>query len=221
MNEIFIEDYRDTLKRGLSYDYVFTSPPDLYELGLDAKKKSSTRAYQKFLFEMLSGLCPSSGIITIAFTDRKCNGGILSKHIILAQLMEELGAKLLHHKIWVKSEKINLFRLTYGNVMSFYRGVGKVKQYGHKEFKPDVWFDGFKAYKGYGLGMPVRIPLRCIPQFTEEGDIVYDPFMGSGTTAIATLASGRKYIGSEIDKDVAALAEARIKDSIIERKGFF
>ncbi len=221
MNEIFTEDYWDTLKRGLSYDYVFTSPPDLHELGLDPKKKSSVRDYQKFLLEMLSGLSPTSGITTVAFTDRKCNGGILSKHIILAQLMEELGAKLLHHKIWVKSEKINLFRLTYGNVMSFYRGIGKAKQYAHKDFKPDVWFDGFKSYKGYALGMPVKVPLRCIPQFTEEGGIVYDPFMGSGTTAIAALVSGRSYMGSEIDGDVAVLAEVRIKDSIIERKGFF
>lgn len=46
---------------------------------------------------------------------------------------------------------------------------------------------------------PLELPLRCIRLFTEPGDIVLDPFIGSGTTAIAAIKAGRKYIG--IDKE--------------------
>jgi site-specific DNA-methyltransferase (adenine-specific) len=45
---------------------------------------------------------------------------------------------------------------------------------------------------------------------TFPGDVVLDPFMGSGATALAALKAGRKYVGYEIDAGYAALAERRI-----------
>ncbi len=45
----------------------------------------------------------------------------------------------------------------------------------------------------------------------KEGDIIYDPFMGSGTTAIAAIKYKRNFIGSEISPEYCALAEKRIK----------
>ena len=47
---------------------------------------------------------------------------------------------------------------------------------------------------------------------TEENDIVLDPFMGSGTTAIAALSNGRKYMGIEIESKFVDVAEERIKE---------
>jgi DNA modification methylase len=49
-----------------------------------------------------------------------------------------------------------------------------------------------------------------IENHTNEGDVVYDPFMGSGTTGVACIKTGRKYIGSEVDEENKKIAENRI-----------
>jgi site-specific DNA-methyltransferase (adenine-specific) len=49
-----------------------------------------------------------------------------------------------------------------------------------------------------------------IISWSNEGDIVYDPFIGSGTTALAAKKLNRSYIGSEISKEYCAIAESRI-----------
>jgi site-specific DNA-methyltransferase (adenine-specific) len=58
----------------------------------------------------------------------------------------------------------------------------------------------------------VELPYRLIQLFTFEGEVVLDPFMGSGQTGIAALKADRRYVGYEIDPDFAALADARIKE---------
>jgi hypothetical protein len=57
---------------------------------------------------------------------------------------------------------------------------------------------------------PVELPAWFIKLFTEPGDIVLDPFMGSGTTAIACIRNDRRYIGIEIVEEYVRLAEERI-----------
>ena len=52
----------------------------------------------------------------------------------------------------------------------------------------------------------------CILAGSEKGDIVLDPFMGSGTTAAVAKALGRNYIGCELNENYASLIEKRIND---------
>lgn len=63
---------------------------------------------------------------------------------------------------------------------------------------------------------PAQKPLKLIKHLMEigsdEGDVVYDPFMGVGTTCIAALELKRRYIGVEIDKCFFDAAENRIKE---------
>jgi modification methylase len=68
---------------------------------------------------------------------------------------------------------------------------------------------------GHPAPFPVAIPKRLIELYTYEGDVVLDPFMGSGTTAIAALRTDRHYIGFDTDKTYVDRAKARIVD---ERK---
>jgi site-specific DNA-methyltransferase (adenine-specific) len=49
-----------------------------------------------------------------------------------------------------------------------------------------------------------------ITSWSNEGDIVYDPFIGSGTTALAARSLGRNYIGSEISQEYCQIAEKRL-----------
>jgi len=53
---------------------------------------------------------------------------------------------------------------------------------------------------GHPAPFPKEIPDRLIKAFTNEGDLVYDPFMGSGTTAKMAIENNRNYIGSEISE---------------------
>lgn len=58
---------------------------------------------------------------------------------------------------------------------------------------------------------PVALPRLCIELLTFQGDVVLDPFMGSGTTAVAALMTGRHYVGIEISSQYATIADQRIK----------
>ena len=61
---------------------------------------------------------------------------------------------------------------------------------------------------------PEQLALDQISTWTNEGDVVYDCFMGSGTTAKAAETLGRRWIGSEISKDYVALAKKRLQPYI-------
>ena len=65
---------------------------------------------------------------------------------------------------------------------------------------------------GHPAPFPVELPYRLIQLYTFSNDIVLDPFMGSGSTALAAIRSGRHFVGYEIDRDYVALAEKRIGD---------
>ena len=64
--------------------------------------------------------------------------------------------------------------------------------------------------QGYSYGMSELVCALHIKEYTQEGNIVYDPFMGSGTTGVACIKTGRKYIGSEVDEKVKNIAERRL-----------
>jgi len=68
---------------------------------------------------------------------------------------------------------------------------------------------------GHPAPFPVELPKRLTELYTYEGDVVLDPFMGSGTTAIAALRTHRHYIGFETDKSYVTRASERIAE---ERK---
>jgi modification methylase len=81
------------------------------------------------------------------------------------------------------------------------------------EYNKSVWnFAAESARKiGHPAPFPVELPRRLIQLYTFENEIVLDPFMGSGQTAIAARKSNRHYIGYEIDEKYVALANQRIQ----------
>jgi site-specific DNA-methyltransferase (adenine-specific) len=66
---------------------------------------------------------------------------------------------------------------------------------------------------GHPAPFPVELPRRLIELYTFEGDVILDPFIGSGTTAIAALGTKRHFVGFELDPEYAALARSRIQAS--------
>jgi site-specific DNA-methyltransferase (adenine-specific) len=68
---------------------------------------------------------------------------------------------------------------------------------------------------GHPAPFPVELPRRLIELYTFEGDLVLDPFLGSGSTAVAAVETGRHYIGYELNRDYIDLAERRIREGAI------
>lgn len=80
------------------------------------------------------------------------------------------------------------------------------------EYTKSVWtFPAVSAKKiGHPAPFPVELPARLIQLFTFAGEVVLDPFLGSGQTAIAAVNNGRKFIGYETIPEYVKLAEKRI-----------
>ena len=57
---------------------------------------------------------------------------------------------------------------------------------------------------------PEKLLAKLILASSRPGDIVFDPFLGSGTSAVVAKKLGRKYVGIEIDRHYACLAEKRL-----------
>jgi len=158
----------------------------------------------------------------------------LSDHI--SQMMTEIGFLMRGEIIWNKGVKAGVsmawgswrsaanpvLRDTHEYILVFSKGAFSRKKPEGKEntitkeqfmeWTRSVWLmDTESARKvGHPAPFPVELPYRLIQLYTFTGDIILDPFIGSGTTAVAALMSGRKYIGYEINPQYAELAEERI-----------
>jgi len=86
-----------------------------------------------------------------------------------------------------------------------------------KEYKQkgNVWEIPTNAgIKGHPAQFPERLANDHIISWSNENDLVYDPFMGSGTTAKMALLNNRKFVGSEIAKEYCEIAEKRINENL-------
>lgn len=66
---------------------------------------------------------------------------------------------------------------------------------------------------GHPCPFPEELPVRCIEAVTHAGDTVLEPFLGSGTTGVACIRTGRKFIGIEKDPKYFAIAVKRIREA--------
>jgi site-specific DNA-methyltransferase (adenine-specific) len=67
--------------------------------------------------------------------------------------------------------------------------------------------------RSHSATFPVSLPAWFIKLFTQEGDVVLDPFIGSGTTAVAAKQLGRRWIGIEKELEYVQLAQQRIREA--------
>lgn len=73
-----------------------------------------------------------------------------------------------------------------------------------------------KIYGGHPTQKPIYVMKWIIERLTNEGDVILDPFMGSGSTGIACLETGRKFIGIELDEQYHDIAVNRVNGFIYE-----
>jgi site-specific DNA-methyltransferase (adenine-specific) len=82
------------------------------------------------------------------------------------------------------------------------------------ESTKSVWTFGPESARrvGHPAPFPVELPRRLIELYTYSGEVVLDPFMGTGATAVAAVAAARRYVGYELNGDYIRKAEERVAD---------
>ena len=100
----------------------------------------------------------------------------------------------------------NAWQYTWEGIFFGTKNSRKVRKY-----MPDVIRSKSKG-KRIAMQKPVDILEQMILASTDEGMTILDPFMGSGSTVIASIRTGRKYIGIEINKDLFDISKQRIID---------
>ena len=132
------------------------------------------------------------------------------------QQLEATGFVIKNMIIWVKNN------WTAGDLMAQYGKQYEIIFYVNKGRCPirgkrltDVW--EFPRVSGkaqlHQNQKPIELIKQCIEKSSDTENIVFDGFMGSGTTAVACLKTGRSYIGFELDKEYYDIAIKRINET--------
>jgi site-specific DNA-methyltransferase (adenine-specific) len=143
---------------------------------------------------------------------------------MVGYLMQRMGFELLNEVLWHKSDATpNLsctrFVADHENFIWARKGKGNTFNYevmkemnGGKQMR-SIWTRGKTAggKKIHPTQKPEWLLERVVLATTNEGDLVLDPFLGSGTTAVVAKKLKRQFIGSELDPDYYKLATERIK----------
>jgi len=121
----------------------------------------------------------------------------------------------IHEYILIFS-KGNFSRLNTDNKKS------TIKKEEFLEFTKSIWnFPAGSAKRvNHPAPFPVELPYRCIQLFTFKGDVVLDPFVGSGTSCIAALKTGRNFIGYDNNQEYVEIARKRILKETQQMKLF-
>ncbi len=80
-----------------------------------------------------------------------------------------------------------------------------------REYISTIWKFAPERNRNHPAPFPVELPLRLIKMFSFVDDLIVDPFMGSGTTAVAAVLSKRKYMGYEINPVYVKMAKNRLE----------
>ncbi|MDY6820387.1 MAG: site-specific DNA-methyltransferase [Deferribacterota bacterium] len=220
-----------------SVHLMVTSPP--YNVGKEYDENLTLSEYRSFLKRVWSEvkrvLVPGGrACINIANLGRK---PYIPLHAFIVEDMLDLGFLMRGEIIWNKassgssstawgswlSAKNPTLRDIHEYILVFSKGMFSRENLGREstvskeeflEFTKSVWtFAAEPATKvGHPAPFPVELPRRLIQLYTFEGEVVLDPFIGSGQTAIASIKVNRHYVGYEINEEYVKLAEKRIKE---------
>ena len=82
----------------------------------------------------------------------------------------------------------------------------------------NVWDFPRERIEFHETQKPTTIISRIIEKSSNVGDLVFDPFMGSGTTGVSAIQNGRRFVGIEINKGYCEIAEKRLSEAVLSHK---
>lgn len=139
---------------------------------------------------------------------------------LLTSLADKYGVKTRTIYVWCKTNPVPSFRkVNWISATEFCwvgsKGECKLKNYKMVKEMYNYFLYPNKSAWGktkYAVEKPIALFKHLIEVNTNEGEIVLDPFIGTGTTAIACILSGRQFIGIEQDEQMYNIALERIKN---------
>lgn len=215
-----------------------TSPP--YNIGKDSDLDLNDEEYWKMINKVFSEtyrVTNSGGrlVVNVANLGRK---PYIPFSKYFTDVLTEIGFIMRGEIIWQKSKGANA-NFAWGSWLSASnpvirdiheyclvfskhdlkradKGISTIEKEEFMESTLSIWnIPPARAKKiGHPAPFPVELPERFINLFTYKDDLILDPFMGSGSTALAAKKLNRKYIGYEINKDFVELSEKRLTDLI-------
>jgi len=219
-----------------SVHLMVTSPP--YNVGKDYDEDLSLEEYLAFLkrvwAETRRVLVPGGrACINVANLGRK---PYIPLHAMLIADMMNLGFLMRGEIIWDKAASASsstawgswqsaanpTLRDTHEYILVFSKGSfrrekveGRASTISKEEFlesTKSVWNFGAESARkiGHPAPFPVELPYRLIQLYTFSGEVVLDPFMGSGQSALAALKTERHFVGYEVNEEYLKLAETCI-----------
>ena len=227
-----------------SVHLIVTSPP--YNVGKEYDEDLTLQEYRDFLKKIWRETCrvlvPGGRVcINVANLGRK---PYIPLHAFIIEDMTEIGFLMRGELLWNKassagsscawgswkSAKNPVLRDVHEYILVFSKE--SFSRHNHHDEPPTMTREEFMEYTksiwtfnaesakraGHPAPFPVELPLRCIKLYTFENDIVLDPFMGSGSAAVAAIQSNRRFIGYDVDQGYVETAEKRIKDVLEKRK---
>ncbi len=220
-----------------SVHLMVTSPP--YNVGKDYDKDLSLEEFMTFLrrvwTETWRVLVPGGrACINVANLGRK---PYIPLHMLITRDMLDLGFLMRGEVIWDKGASSSTstawgswqsaanptLRDTHEYILVFSKGnfrrerlegrENTISKEEFLEFTKSVWSFGTESAKkvGHPAPFPMELPYRLIQLYTFCDEIILDPFMGSGQTALAALKAKRHFVGYEINEEYLKLAQQRIE----------
>lgn len=232
-----IDFMSDMLNKQIRYDYCITSPPynmNLRVLGGKYVKRSKRERelrtfttkydnlsddltmteYFDFLDSVIERLLK---LCRITFFNIQM---ITGNKIALMQILGKYAENIKDIIIWDKcvaqpAMHENILNSQFEFIIIFDSEKPYNRAFDYSNFdrgtETNIWRIQRQPNKHNKASFPEELVLRIIKDFTKEGDTIFDPFMGSGTTGIVCSKTNRIFMGCELDKDMFDIAKQRIE----------
>ena len=220
-NIIYNEDCLVTMSKmeDNSVDLIVTSPP--YNKGYWSSNRNMKNGFgtksRRIEYDGYDDcMLPSDyddwqrKIITECLRVLKPTGSLFYNHQPIQKNHQEIFPKYIFDFpvkqtiIWNRKNTPKLDKSYFFPVIEYIFWVQKTKdcrvKFNRKNsiFNKVIWDFNSDRDNKFPAPFPIELPMNCILSCTDENDIVYDPFMGSGTTALACKQTNRRFIGSEV-----------------------
>ena len=219
-----------------SIHLVVTSPP--YNVGKEYDSNLSLTEYRNFLnrifTEVYRVLVPGGRVcLNLANLGRSpyiplhayiIQDMIKCKYLMRGEIIWDKGSSASRSTAWGSwmSPTNPTLRDTHEYILIFSKQVYTLPLNGRKptitkeeflEFTKSIWYFNAESAKkvGHPAPFPIELPYRCIQLYTAEDDVILDPFMGAGTTALAAQMTKRRFIGYEVEQKYCDIAAKRLE----------
>ena len=245
LNSIVCGDCLEVMKKfpDQNIDLIFTSPP--YNMGkkgpIDHKKLSKVPG--RFYDEYSDSKDENEYIAWSIKVIKECLRVsryvfwniqfIRSTRNCIVALQTELKNNLKDITIWSKPARISITGKNGGMAKGweyvFMFGQNNLTTFEYNNYPPNKWVpniihinkDGGDFFQEHHATFPKKLADWFIKNWTKEGDVVLDPFAGTGTTCVSALGLKRNYIGIELSNQYCEISKERIKKAKVDLDNSF